>query len=78
MINFSSFLSKINFKNLDKFFKHFDQGMSVFNKCMGDMLSELSSDVKESDTRSNDRQRQNQRNLDLLWGSKSNTKLWSD
>ena len=82
-MNFKSILEKIGkeitFKNMDKFFKEFDKGMSVFNKCMNDMLKELSSDVKESNTRSKDRERQNQKHLDKIWGSsKSNTKIWSD
>ena len=82
-MNFKLILEKIgkeiNFKNLDKFFKEFDKGMSVFNKCMNDMLKELSSDIENNNERSKIEAAKNQRNLDILWGSsKSNTKLWSN
>ena len=82
-MNFKSILEKIGkeitFKNMDKLFKEFDKGMSVFNKCMNDMLSELSLDIERSNERSKAETAKNQRNLDKIWGSsKSNTKLWSD
>ena len=72
------FLAKINFNNLDKFFKEFDKGMSVFNNGIDNLLQGLSSDVKESNTRSKDRERQNKKHLASIWGSKSNTKIWSN
>ena len=81
-MNFKSILEKIGkeitFKNMDKLFKEFDKGMITFNKGMNDMLKELSLDAKESNTRSNDRERQNKKHLASIWGSKSNTKIWSN
>ena len=82
-MNFKLILEKIGkqitFENLDKCFKTFDSGLRAFNKGMDDMLKELSSDVKESNERTEFEAKKNKENLSKFFSSsKSNVKLWSD
>ena len=82
----SSFLNKINLKNLDKPLQSFDKGMAMFNKCMQQFLDsmdsitkEFLSDIEKSNKKSKSEAMKNQRNIDKLWGKlKSNAKIWSD
>lgn len=83
-MNFS-FLKKINLENLDtslklldKVFFQFSKYLTVFNNGVDDFLKEMSFENTESNSRSRLEEKKNRRNVDLLWGSKSNTKLWSD
>ena len=82
-MNFKLILEKIGkqitFDNLDRCFKHFDNGLNAFNKGMNDMLKELSSDVKESNERAEFEAKKNKENLSKLFGSSNyNVKIWSD
>jgi len=84
-MNFKKLLKKFNLKNLDKalnkmekIFTAFSNGLNSFNKGMDDMMDQLSSDFKKSDRRKKSRAIKDRENLDKIFGSKSNVKIWSD
>lgn len=81
-MNFKLILKKIEknltFKNFDKCMNTFDNGLKSFNRGIDDMLKELSSDVKDSNERANSEAKKNNDNINKIWNSKSNVKLWSD
>jgi len=80
-----SFLQEFNSENLGKTLDSFDKGMAIFNKgvqefgkSMDSMTRELSSDVQKSHSKREFESKKNQKNVEKLFGSKSDVKIWSD
>ena len=55
----------------------FDSGLKEFGKSMDSITRELSSDVEQSNTKSQSESKKNQENLKELFGD-SKVKLWDD
>jgi len=78
-------LDNFTFENLNKALNKIEKGftafsnvMNQFSKGMDDMMDQLSSEYKKSDRRKKSRAIKDRENLDKIFGSKSNVKIWSD
>ena len=63
-------LKTINMKNINQGISTFNKAVQDFGDSMDKMTSELSSDIKKSNSESEERVKRNQENLDKIWGRK--------
>ncbi len=63
-------LKRINMKNIDQGIITFNKTVQDFVDSMDSITREMSSDIVKSNKESEDRERENKKNLEKIWGNR--------